>query len=267
MTSMCIKRTLFSCLLVLVSLLLGDTFSLNGHSYPRLNRLHTGETVAELNTNRASVQSSLNKALKTAAGLGIAAASTIGITPKISYAKDKLVWSQVRLPTSETLFDITFDPSNLNHGWIIGSKETFLETFDAGKTWNVREFPTLDEEDIKYRFQTASLLDNEGWVIGRPAILLHTKDGGKQFERIGLSNKLPGDPNAIFALGSGKAEMITTQGAIYNTINGGLNWKAAVKETIDATLNRVSSSGTSGASYFSGKVANQVKPHTLDVNL
>ena len=31
-----------------------------------------------------------------------------------------------------------------------------------------------------------------------------------------------------------------------------------MKETIDATLNRVSSSGTSGASFFTGKIANQV---------
>ena len=53
--------------------------------------------------------------------------------------------------------------------------------------------------------------------------------------------------------------MLTSQGAIYKTVNGGLNWKAQVKETIDATLNRVSSSGTSGASFFNGKVANQLR--------
>ena len=47
---------------------------------------------------------------------------------------------------------------------------------------------------------------------------------------------------------------------MYVTVNGGLNWKAQVKETIDATLNRVSSSGTSGASFFTGKIANQVCP-------
>jgi len=47
-------------------------------------------------------------------------------------------------------------------------------------------------------------------------------------------------------------------GAVYVTSNGGLNWKAQVKETIDATLNRVSSSGTSGASFFTGKIATQV---------
>ena len=63
----------------------------------------------------------------------------------------------------------------------------------------------------------------------------------------------------ILSTGSNEAEMMTSQGAIYKTVNGGLNWKAQVKETIDATLNRVSSSGTSGASYFNGKVSNQVQ--------
>jgi len=32
-----------------------------------------------------------------------------------------------------------------------------------------------------------------------------------------------------------------------------------VKETIDATLNRISSSGISGASYFTGSIINQVR--------
>ena len=52
--------------------------------------------------------------------------------------------------------------------------------------------------------------------------------------------------------------MTTSTGAIYTTTNAGgrRNWKAEVKESIDATLNRVSSSGVSGASYYSGSVGN-----------
>jgi photosystem II stability/assembly factor-like uncharacterized protein len=68
-----------------------------------------------------------------------------------------------------------------------------------------------------------------------------------------------GEPASILALGPSKAEMITTTGAIYTTDNAGRNWKAQVKETIDATLNRVSSSGVSGASYFAGQIVNQVR--------
>jgi len=189
-----------------------------------------------------------------AVGAGVLVAS------QSSSAKDKLLWNQVPLPVKETLFDISFDPSKPDHGWLVGAKGTFLETFDGGLNWITRSFTSLDEdEEINYRFEVASLLDNEGWIIGKPSIMLHTRDGGKQFERIPLSPKLPGDPCSIKATGAGKAEMITTQGAVYTTVNGGLNWKAQVKETIDATLNRVSSSGTSGASFFTGKIANQIR--------
>lgn len=33
--------------------------------------------------------------------------------------------------------------------------------------------------------------------------------------------------------------MVTDQGAIYITSNGGYNWRAAVQETVSATLNRL----------------------------
>jgi photosystem II stability/assembly factor-like uncharacterized protein len=122
--------------------------------------------------------------------------------PIIVKAKDKKVWQKIDLPTKDTIFDINFDPKKPEHGWLIGAKGTFLETFDAGVTWKPRTFNSLDEdEDITYRFEMASLLNDEGWIIGKPAIMLHTRDGGKQFERIPLSPKLPGDPVAIKATG------------------------------------------------------------------
>jgi len=211
------------------------------------------------------LKSNINKAYKVvgSAALGVASSSIVTGSSKIAYAKGKEVWSQVQLPTTETLFDISFDKDKPDHGWIVGGKSTFLETFDGGNTWTTRTFTSLDEdEDINYRFTVTDLSANEGWIIGKPAIMLHTRDGGKQFERIPLSPKLPGEPVFIESTGSGLAEMITSQGAVYTSSNGGLNWKAQVKETIDATLNRVSSSGTSGASFFSGKITNQVR----DVN-
>lgn len=153
-----------------------------------------------------------------------------------------------------TLFDIAFESPS--HGYLVGARGTFLETIDGGKSWKPRTFANLDEEEeVGYRFERVSFKGSEGWVIGKPPILLHTTDSGKSWERIPLSPKLPGEPSGITALGSGKAEMTTSTGAIYSTANAGRNWKALVKETIDATLNRVSSSGVSGASYFTGQVA------------
>jgi len=168
-------------------------------------------------------------------------------------------WSPVELPIATDnpiLFDIEFDPANPSNGWIVGNKGTFLQTTDTGKTWTAKSFANLDpEEEINYRFTKVSFKDNEGWIIGKPAILLHTRDSGASWERVPLSPKLPGDPFGIVALGPGKAEMSTSAGAIYTTENSGRNWKAQVQETIDATLNRVSSSGVQGASYFSGSIS------------
>lgn len=227
-----------------------------------------GVSVSQTMQRMAKQAAKTGMAATMAAALGVGAANFVDTVETNDFnfvqrveAKENLaVWKQVSLPVKETLFDITFDPAKPEHGWVVGAKGTFLETFDGGNSWSTRSFTNLDEdEEINYRFEIASLLDNEGWIVGKPAIMLHTKDGGKQFERIPLSPKLPGDPTSIKATGPGQAEMITSQGAVYTTTNGGLNWKAQVKETIDATLNRVSSSGTSGASFFSGKIANQIR--------
>ena len=187
-------------------------------------------------------------------------AATLGAlgSPLSASASDK-DWEVVNLPiiseTAPILFDIEFDDKNPNQGWIVGNRGTFLQTADAGRTWEAKSFANLDpDEEINYRFTKVSFKDGEGWIIGKPAILLHTKDAGASWERVPLSPKLPGDPYGIVALGPGKAEMSTSGGAIYITENAGRNWKAQVRETIDATLNRVSSSGVQGASYFSGSI-------------
>merc|ERR1719217_1845293 len=191
-------------------------------------------------------------------GAGGALALSSAMPEMASAAAPAPTWSQVDLPLateSPILFDIEFDPANPSNGFLVGNKGTFLQTFDAGKSWQAKSFANLDpEEEINYRFTKMSFLDGEGWIIGKPAILLHTRDSGKSWERVPLSPKLPGDPYNIIALGAGKAEMATSAGAIYTTENAGRNWKAEVRETIDATLNRVSSSGVQGASFFAGSV-------------
>ena len=101
------------------------------------------------------------------------------------------------------------------------------------------------EEEVTYPFTVASFTDGEGWVLGRPALMLHTKDAGKTWERIPLSPKLPGEPTSIVSLRT-----------VCVTKNSGCNWKAQVKETTDAMLNRINSSGISRAYYFTGSIVN-----------
>jgi photosystem II stability/assembly factor-like uncharacterized protein len=185
------------------------------------------------------------------------ATGTLG-APEAANAATNM-WKPIDLPLAgNTLYDIDFDSPE--HGYLVGSSGAFAETNDGGETWQARAFSNLDaEEEVQYRFQVASFDKGEGWVLGKPTLMLHTSDGGKSWERIPLSPKLPGEPTSILSLGPGKAEMTTSSGAIYVTDNAGRNWKAQVKETIDATLNRVSSSGVSGASYFTGSIINQIR--------
>ncbi len=141
-------------------------------------------------------------------------------------------WEVISVPAEANLQDIGFtdDP---NHGWLVGSKSTLLETTDGGKTWQPKN---LDLED-NYLLSSVNFSGQEGWVVGEPALLLHTTDGGKSWTRIALSEKLPGNPNTIVALGPQSAEMTTDIGAIYRTTDGGKNWKAMVQEAVGVLRN------------------------------
>jgi photosystem II stability/assembly factor-like uncharacterized protein len=179
---------------------------------------------------------------------------------KAASAEKSGAWEKVSLPVDTVLFDLDFVKDDPKHGWLVGSKGTFLETLDGGETWIPRTFANLDpDEELTYRFENVSFFGNDGWVIGKPAIMLHTKDGGKSWLRVPVSPKLPGEPTLITALGPDRAEMTTSSGAVYETTNGGRNWKAQVKETIDSTLNRTISSGVTGASYFTGSIIGVIR--------
>eukprot|EP00889_Picochlorum_renovo_P001160 jgi/Picre1/28190/NNA_003596.t1 len=201
-------------------------------------------------------------------GMLVAGASLM--MPSLPAKANRLVssdWELVDLPVQPgvVLLDAGFTGTDPNHGFLLGTKQTLLETFDGGKTWEPRSVAAAVEEGFNYRFNSISFNGDEGWIVGKPAILLHTTDGGKNWERIPLSSKLPGTPQIITALdGPGAAEMTTDQGAIYVTSNAALNWTAAVQETVDATLNRVISSGISGASYYEGSFSTIARSNSGD---
>lgn len=178
----------------------------------------------------------------------------------LSIASDE--WEVVDLPVEDgvVLLDIAFTGDDPKHGFLTGTRQTLLETVNGGKTWEPRFIESVDEEGINYRYNSISFNGPEGWIVGKPGILLHTENGGATWERVPLSNKLPGAPLKVTALpGKGEAEMVTEAGAIYATSNAAYTWKAAVQETVDATLNRTVSSGISGASYYEGSFANIVR--------
>jgi photosystem II stability/assembly factor-like uncharacterized protein len=142
-------------------------------------------------------------------------------------------WKVIQVPTDATLSDIAFT-QDADHGWIVGSRNTLLETQDGGDTWSVRE---LALDDQPYTFTSVDFVDSEGWVTGIPSILLHTSDGGQTWEKVPLSEKLPGTPFLVTALGPKSAEMATDIGAIYRTEDGGRTWKALVQGAVGVVRN------------------------------
>lgn len=221
-------------------------------------RLRPARAFSSTPTASASPTHPRRTFLSAAALAALSAAVTTTSSPSAALAERVLpppAWSQVDLDSSVTIYDIDFSPVDPSHGFLVGSRGTVAETFDRGLTWSPRSFARLDaDEELNYRFEVVTFRGAEGWVIGKPSLLLHTADSGKTWERVPLSPKLPGEPVSITALGPQKAEMTTNAGAVYVTENAGRNWKAQVRETIDATLNRTISSGVSGASYFTGSI-------------
>ncbi|WP_341527307.1 photosynthesis system II assembly factor Ycf48 [Nostoc sp. UHCC 0302] len=149
--------------------------------------------------------------------------------PSVSYNP----WKAISVPTDSKLLDIAFT-DNSQHGYLVGSNATLLETNDGGETWKPI---TLQLDESKSRFDSVSFTGKEGWIAGEPGLLLHTTDEGASWSRIPLSEKLPGSPIAVKALAENTAEIATDVGAIYKTTDGGKNWKAQVESAVGVVRN------------------------------
>lgn len=79
---------------------------------------------------------------------------------------------QVELPVERNtvLLDIAFTGSDPKHGFLTGTKQTLLETFNGGKTWEPRYIESVDEEGINYRYTSVSFNGDEGWMVGKPGV-------------------------------------------------------------------------------------------------
>lgn len=136
-------------------------------------------------------------------------------------------WSLIDLETQANPLDVAFvDDKN---GFLVGTDRLILETNDGGVSWKERNLDMPSEGN--FRLISVDFKDQEGWIAGQPGLILHTSDGGENWIRLDLGNNLPGDPYLVTTIGKDSAELATTAGAIYKTIDGGTNWEAIVVDT------------------------------------
>ncbi|KGG13068.1 MULTISPECIES: photosynthesis system II assembly factor Ycf48 [Prochlorococcus] len=135
-------------------------------------------------------------------------------------------WEQVQLELEDNPLDIAFVDEN--HGFLVGANRLIRETFDGGSTWQERALELPSEEN--FRLISIDFKGSEGWLVGQPGLVMHTDDAGKNWNRLVLGNKLPGNPYLIKTLGDSSAELATTAGAIYQTVDEGATWQGRVAE-------------------------------------
>lgn len=148
-------------------------------------------------------------------------------------------WEVIALPTEASISDVAFVESG-EHGWLVGSRTTLLESTDAGKTWDSR---ILELGEQQYTFTSIDFKGEEGWLVGQPSIMLHTTDGGESWSNIPLDPQLPGQPLLVTATGPSSAELATDIGAIYKTADGGQHWKGLVQSAVGVVRNLTRDAG------------------------
>ena len=168
-------------------------------------------------------------------------------------------WEQVPLPLDPgvVLLDIGFTGTDPHHGFLLGSRETLLETNDGGRTWAARTLGAAADEGFNYRFNSISFNGDEGLDRGQARDPAAHDRRRRQLGARPPVRQAPGHARADQGPARhkpGQAEMTTDQGAVYVTDNAAYTWTAAVQETVDATLNRTVSSGISRRFLLRGLV-------------
>lgn len=157
-------------------------------------------------------------------------------------------WREIRtlpMPKGAYLTDLFFLESGT--GWISLSRSELhfdestkqgsydiaawlMNTTDQGRTWK-RSFSFEGAQILQVLF----LNDSEGWAVGRRLsrsahetdsnFVVHTTDQGKSWKD--RSDKLPADTGIykVASIGAGKVVVITGNGALYSTSDGGTNWR------------------------------------------
>ncbi len=134
-------------------------------------------------------------------------------------------WVLQNIGISLNLNSVFFIDSN--NGYIVGSQGFIFKTTNGGLTWSNQQYG-LNQFSL-YNLLFTSY--NNGFIIARNgtySILLKTTNGGLTWDESIVSN---GDLNSIHFSDINNGIVVGSEGTIYKTENGGLNWTLQPKIT------------------------------------
>ena len=121
-------------------------------------------------------------------------------------------WRRVNMPNDNTDFRAFFFLNN-DHGWLVGTDGTIIQTTDGGATFNVQH---LDQPwelfDIQFINPTT------GFICGQSGLFMRSDDGGKTWRRI--ETDLREDIFNLTMFSDQKGVATTRGGGAIRTVNG-----------------------------------------------
>ena len=140
------------------------------------------------------------------------------------------VWIRQRVVSMASLHAVFF--LDENHGWVVGSRGTLLETTDGGKSWQAKAQPTPDilrdiyfiDDQIGWLLCEANVYELKGKEDPR-TYLMRTTDGGKNWKRVNIRG-VDVDARLVRALFSrgGRGWAFGEAGTIFTTHDSGASW-------------------------------------------
>lgn len=135
-------------------------------------------------------------------------------------------WTAQNCPTFLDLYSISF--INADTGWIFGSYQTVLRTFNGGQHWDL----LCSGTPSSYWYNEGVFLSyNDGWAAGGNILgssygrICHSTDGGLTWQEVIRTSK---NLNSISFPDQDTGYACGDNGLFLKTVNGGVSWDSAM---------------------------------------
>jgi photosystem II stability/assembly factor-like uncharacterized protein len=142
-------------------------------------------------------------------------------------------WERIEFPDNQRKRITKFFFAKNGFGLAIGEGGAFFAMQDDGKTWKRIASP------VHYlMFDGLFTDDSHGVIVGAGGSILFTEDAGLSWNRASILGNSATKLNSVFFLNQKNGWTVGSQGAIFQTINGGKTWREQ-KSTVTKNLTDV----------------------------